>query len=99
LAFRIELSPDAVEHLDQLSARNRKTILDVVEKQLSHEPVKVTRQRKPMRPNPVAPWELRVGAYRVYYDVRDDPEQVVLVRAIGVKARNRLRIGKEEIKL
>jgi len=34
-----------------------------------------------MRPNPLAPWELRIGHLRVYYDVTTDEPQVVTVRA------------------
>lgn len=30
-----------------------------------------------MQPNPVAPWELRVGTLRVYYDVEEEPDTVV----------------------
>lgn len=52
-----------------------------------------------MRPNPLAPWELRIGTLRVYYDVEDEPEPVVYVRAVGVKERNRVRIGSEVIEL
>ena len=70
-----------------------------VDKQLVHEPAVETRNRKPMRPNPVAPWELRIGNLRVYYDVEEEPEPVVYVRAVGVKQRNRVRIGKEVIEL
>jgi mRNA-degrading endonuclease RelE of RelBE toxin-antitoxin system len=50
------------------------------------------------RPNQVAPWELRVGDFRVFYDVNVD-DQVVTVVAVGHKAHNRLRIGGEEIEL
>lgn len=52
-----------------------------------------------MRPNPLAPWELRAGDRRVYYDVTEEPEGVVLIRAVGVKHRNRVRIGQETIEL
>jgi len=52
-----------------------------------------------MRPNPLAPWELRIGNLRVYYDVEEDPETVVHVRAVGIKERNRVRIGKEMMEL
>ncbi len=45
-----------------------------------------------MRPNPVAPWELRIGSLRVYYDVEEDAG-VVSVRAVGIKERNRVSIG------
>jgi hypothetical protein len=52
-----------------------------------------------MRPNPVAPWELRAGNLRVYYDVEEAPEPVVFIRAVGIKERNRVRIGREVIDL
>ena len=54
-----------------------------------------------MRPNPLAPWELRLGHLRVYYDVEEAPEQVVRVLAIGVKQRGRVRVrvGNKEIRL
>ena len=51
-----------------------------------------------MRSNIIATWELRVGGFRVYYDV-DDFEPVVIVRAIGSKIGNRLFIAGEEITL
>ena len=52
-----------------------------------------------MRPNPIAPWELRVGNLRVYYDVEEGPEPVVNIRAVGLKERNRIRIGTEVIEV
>jgi mRNA-degrading endonuclease RelE of RelBE toxin-antitoxin system len=45
------------------------------------------------------PWELRIGDLRVYYDVEDEPEPVVYIRAIGIKEGNTVRIGKEVITL
>ena len=52
-----------------------------------------------MRPNPLAPRELRIGNLRVYYDVEEEPEAVVHIRAVGIKERNQVRIGKEVIEL
>ena len=52
-----------------------------------------------MRPNPIAPWELRIGTLRVYYDIVEAPESVVYIRAIGIKDRNKIRIGNEVISL
>ena len=93
---KIELSPDAMAHLRLLTARDRKTILNGIEEYLSHEPLVETRNRKPMRPNPIAPWELRLGNFRVYYDVEEGPDGKVLVRAVGVKLRNVVKIGQQE---
>ena len=99
LAYTVEYSPDTVEHLRALTARQRATVLSEVEVQLPHEPTIETRNRKPMRPNPLAPWELRVGELRVYYDVETGPEPKVRIRAIGVKDRDRVLIGRKEFKL
>lgn len=99
MAYRIEYSPDAEGHLRVLTARQRSTVLSTVERQLSHEPAVETRNRKPMRPNPVAPWELRIGQLRVYYDVEQGPAKLVAIRAVGIKRRNRLFIGGEEMQL
>jgi hypothetical protein len=52
-----------------------------------------------MRPNPIAPWELRIGSLRVYYDIEEQPEPRVLVVAVGNKLRNRVKIGGVEVDL
>ena len=99
MAYRIEYDPAAEDHLARLGARDEATVLDVVVRQLSHQPASPTRNRKRMRPNAFAPWELRIGTLRVYYEVAEEPEKLVTVRAVGVKDRSRLTIGGEEIDL
>ena len=96
MPYEIEYSPDAEEHLRLLTKREQGMVLDTVDEQLTFQPTAETRNRKPMRPNPLAPWELRVGRLRVYYDVE---ENIVVVLAIGIKEGNRVRIGKEVIDL
>jgi mRNA-degrading endonuclease RelE of RelBE toxin-antitoxin system len=95
MTYRIAYSPESEGHLRALTARDRTIVLDAVDEQLAHQPTTETRNRKPLRPNPLAPWELRIGDLRVYYDVEDDPEPVVHVRAVGIKDHNELRIGGE----
>lgn len=98
MAYRIEYSPETENHLRALTARQQRIVLDAVDAQLVHEPALETKNRKLMRPNPLALWELRIGNLRVYYDI-DLPNLEVFVRAIGIKSRNRVRIGKEVIQL
>nr|VFJ43852.1 MAG: mRNA-degrading endonuclease RelE, toxin component of the RelBE toxin-antitoxin system [Candidatus Kentron sp. FW] len=99
MPYRIEYSPDAEEHLREFTAREQKTILDAVDAGLSHRPTEQTRNRKPMCPNRLAPRELRLGNFRVFYDVAKPPEFCVYVRAIGIKEHNTLRIGRKVIEL
>jgi hypothetical protein len=35
----------------------------------------------------------------VYYDVEEAPERKVLIRAVGIKERNRVRVGRKELQL
>ena len=99
MKYRIEYSPDTEEHLRALTTRQQVTVFDTVERQLQYQPSIETRNRKPMRPNPLAPWELRFGNLRVYYDIEDDPEPVVYIRVVGIKNRNEVTIGNEVITL
>lgn len=55
MAYEIEYSPDAEDHLRGLTARQRAIVLDNVDDQLTYQPGVETRKRKPMRPNPIAP--------------------------------------------
>ncbi len=80
--------------LRHLSARERKSVVDAMERQLVTGPDVPTRNRKilaAMRPpwtglDPV--WELRVGDFRVFYDL-DPEEERVYVRAVRRKPPHR----------
>ena len=74
-------------------------MLDGVDEQLRDQPTVETKNRKPMRANALAPWELRIGDLRVYYEVQESPEPEVQIRAIGVKDRNQVRIANKVVKL
>ena len=97
MAYEIRFASSAKRHLREFSVGERAVIIAAVETQLSHEPLVETRNRKRLRPNPLAPWELRVRSMRVFYDV--DQPGVVTVLAIGTKRGHRLYIEGEEIEL
>jgi len=98
MPYEVRFSRDAGRHLGGLDARDRGIILDAIEDQLTHQPGVPTRHRKVLRENPLADWELRVGEYRVFYDI-DDDSGLVMILAIGVMSHNTLRIEGEEIQL
>jgi mRNA-degrading endonuclease RelE of RelBE toxin-antitoxin system len=76
----------------------QRTIFDQISEQLSYEPVTDTRYRKKLRPNKVAEYELRIGKFRVFYDV-DEEAKTVKIEAVGYKQGNRLFIRGEEYAL
>lgn len=99
MPYAVEFAQSVERHLRALTARERTMVLDAIGRQLLHEPIKETRQRKPLRPNPVAPWELRVGQLRVFYEVAGAESGVVRILAVGRKRRNVLVVGDKEIRL
>lgn len=94
--YEIILAPDAQDHLAGFEAGERAALLDAMEEQLACEPGAQTRNRKRMRPNALAPWELRVQRLRVYYEV-DEAAHEVHILAIGVKDRERVIIAGEAL--
>ena len=99
MAYIIEFAESVKGQLRQLKARDRALLFDQIEKQLLHEPMVETRNRKLLRPNPIAPWELRVGDLRVFYEVPEGEPAKVRILAIGEKRGNTLWIGSQEVQL
>jgi len=90
--FAVRFSVGVERDLRALRAYDQTLVLDAIEEQLTHRPDVATRRRK-MLEDITAPeewaaappiWQLRVGAFRVFYDV-DREKQVVWVRAIRRK--------------
>jgi mRNA-degrading endonuclease RelE of RelBE toxin-antitoxin system len=88
--YEIKYGAEFLKNLNELSASRRKEILDTIGEQLIHQPTQETRNKKILKglnppwdhDNPI--WELRIGEYRVFYDV-DDAGKWVTVRALRHK--------------
>jgi mRNA-degrading endonuclease RelE of RelBE toxin-antitoxin system len=96
--FAIEFTLDAIEDMQRLRKYERQQIVETIQGQLAHQPTEETRNRKRLRPNQLAEWELRIGRFRVFYDV-DTQANRVKIEAIGYKRGDRLLIHGEEYKL
>lgn len=96
--FETRFVDSALEDLDFLNKFEQRFVVSMIEQHLSLEPATPTRRRKPLRPNDLATWELRLGAFRVFYDV-DRQDMIVWVKAIGRKEHNHLLIRGKEILL
>lgn len=88
--YEILYAPEVEKDIGRLSAFRQKEILDRIEKQLSHLPTFSTRNKKLIKG--IKPpwtekdgfWQLRIGEYRIFYDVNEENMQVV-IRAIRHK--------------
>ena len=89
--YTVRLARDVVKDLRRLRAHDRQRVVDAIETRLPHEPTVPGRNRKrlaglvpPWTAEPPV-WELRVGEFRVFYDVAVD--DIVYVRAVRRKPR------------
>ena len=96
--YEVEYTIDAIEDLKFYKKHERQLIVDPTDEQLSLEPTHETRNRKRLRPDRVAEFELRIMKFRVFYDV-DENEEVVKIDTIGHKEGNRLFIRGKEYRL
>ena len=100
-AFDLVYAPQVKEHLTAIERKYYGLIRQEIEAQLQLEPDIDTRNRKPLKRAVAfeAEWEIRFGPnnrFRVFYKVVQDARAVHIL-AIGVKVRDRLYIGGEEI--
>ncbi|MBD3883314.1 type II toxin-antitoxin system RelE/ParE family toxin [Phormidium tenue FACHB-886] len=96
--FQISLTLAALEDLQGFRAYEQRQIIQAIEEQLQYQPTLLTRNRKRLRPNTLAEWELRIDAFRVFYDV-DKALPIVKIAAIGYKQGNILFVHGQEYEL
>ena len=88
--FEVQVVDLAAKELEKIRAFDRRRIVEEIDSQLTYQPTQTTRNRK--RLDSASPdfehvppiWELRVGEFRVFYDV-DEPALIVVVRAVRRK--------------
>lgn len=101
--YALVYAPAVQQHLRAVERQHYSLIRETLEEQLSFEPDAETRNRKPLRQPALfeAQWELRFGPsnrFRVFYEI-DRENRKAFILAIGVKERDRLFIGGEEVEL
>ncbi len=96
--FQLGFRPEALDDLRQYRKVDQQKIIQAIEDQLPHQADQVTRNRKRLRPNNLASWEMRVGDFRVFYDIAIDGTQVQIV-AIGEKKGSKLFVHGAEYAL
>ena len=101
--FALIYDPEVTGHLAAIELKYHSLIRSAIEEQLRFEPATATRNRKPLERaiGLGARWELRLGPdnrFRVFCRVEADGRRVRIL-AVGVKERDRLFVGGEEVQL
>jgi mRNA interferase RelE/StbE len=97
MPFRVTLTPSAEADLDYFKRYEQGIIVEAAQRYLRNDADAESQHRKQLRANPLAPWELRIGKYRVFYELVD--LTTVKIVAIGYKEHNDLFIRDRRVQL
>ncbi len=89
--------PSAEADLAHFKAADQRVIVEAVRVHLTTDADTESRRRKRLTSNLMAPWELRVGDHRVFYEIEGDTTVTIL--AVGVKEHNDLFIRGRKVEL
>jgi len=90
MKFTVIILPSADVDLTYFRAHEQGIILTGIATHLAYDALIETKRRKKLDPNRIAPWELRIDHYRVFYDIENTT--MIKVVAIGYKDHNDLYI-------
>jgi mRNA-degrading endonuclease RelE of RelBE toxin-antitoxin system len=80
MGYEIIFAPEAVQDFKRLSARDRSTVKDAIEKHLRYEPQKISKSRiKRLQGIRRPQYRLRVEDIRVFYDIVEATVEVLAV--------------------
>jgi mRNA-degrading endonuclease RelE of RelBE toxin-antitoxin system len=78
--FEIVFSPEAVQDMKLMDARQRATVKDAIEIHLRHEPTKTSKSRiKKLSGLRHPEYRLRIDEIRVFYDVVENKVEVLAI--------------------
>lgn len=98
MRFEIELTREAIDDMRSLKKNEQTHIIQGIEIHLAYQAGEESSNRKKLRPNQLAEWELRIDRFRVFYDIDTDRKHV-RIEAVGYKKGNTLIIRREEFEL
>jgi mRNA-degrading endonuclease RelE of RelBE toxin-antitoxin system len=97
MQFTVIILPSADADLTYFRVHEQRIILTGIATHLAYDATTASKRRKKLDPNRIAPWELRIDHYRIFYDI----EQPTLIKvvAIGYKDHNDLYIRGKKVDL
>jgi mRNA-degrading endonuclease RelE of RelBE toxin-antitoxin system len=95
--YRIQLTESARADINYFETREQRIIVAGILAHLRTDAEIETRKKKRLRPNPLAPWELRLEEFRVFYSIEESSNLKVL--AVGYKEHNELFIRGRRVEL
>jgi mRNA-degrading endonuclease RelE of RelBE toxin-antitoxin system len=85
MMYDIVITASAQGDLQYFKAYEQRMITEAIKVHLRHDAEVESNHRKHLRPNSLAPWELKIGRYRAFYEI--EQPQMVKLAAVGYKVQ------------
>ena len=96
MPFTIIIKPTAEGDILYYRVNEQRTIISGIKIHLLAQPDVASNRKKQLRLNTIAPWELRIDIYRIFYELHG---AMIFVVAVGHKVHNKLYIRGKEVDL
>jgi mRNA-degrading endonuclease RelE of RelBE toxin-antitoxin system len=96
MEFAVNITPSARADIRFFKVYEQRIIASAIRTFLTRDALVETDRRKLLESNSLAPWELRIENYRVFYDVDDDTVHII---AVGHKNHNDLYVRGKKVQL
>ena len=97
MKFVLTATPSADSDLEYYKAFEQRVIVEAIKVHLAIDAHVETNRRKRLAQHPLASWELRVGKYRVFYELAE--QATVKIVAVGHKEHNELFLRGKRVEL
>jgi mRNA-degrading endonuclease RelE of RelBE toxin-antitoxin system len=97
MKLTVIILPSADADLTYFRAHEQRIILTGIATHLAYDATIETKRRKKLDLNRIAPWELRIDHYRIFYTIEN--ATLIKVVAIGYKDHNDLYIRGKKVDL
>ena len=96
MEFTVDITSGARTDIRFFKVYEQRIIATGIRTFLTRDALVETDRRKLLESNSLAPWELRIDNYRVFYDVEDDTVHII---AVGHKNHNDLYVRGKKVQL
>lgn len=90
---------DAREDIRYFRAHEQRIITQAIRRYLTNDAFSESNHRVCLDENPIAPWELRLDAYRIFYHPDAEKIDTITIVAVGYKVHNQLYIRGKRVQL
>jgi mRNA-degrading endonuclease RelE of RelBE toxin-antitoxin system len=99
MPYTVIITPDAREDIRYFKPYEQRIISQGIRTYLTNDAFIESKHRKSLGENAIAPWEVRVENYRIFFKPDDEDTNSIVIVSVGHKEHNQLYIRGRKVQL